>query len=57
VCDCDVVDSATAVKSVLKQASILAVLVTTTGCMSLDGMLKEREQLNLYRSAQEDEGY
>lgn len=46
----EVVDSADAVRSVLKQATDLAILVSTTRCCSLDSMLKERSNLSLMQS-------
>lgn len=48
--ECQVKDSAVAVKSVLKQALTLAVLVTTTRCISVDDRLKERDQLELLKA-------
>jgi len=49
--DAGVVDSATAVKAVLKQAFILASLTATTRCLSLDNKQKERNSLNLVKNS------
>lgn len=46
---CGVVDSATAVKSVLRQSALLATLIATTRCLSLDNRQKERNNLSLMK--------
>ncbi len=50
-----VIDSATAVKAVMKQAMTLAGLVATTRCLSLDNKQKERNSLNLVKTSMDNQ--